>query len=130
MNKNKLTAILFCVIGIIAVVVGIIMLSNSKKFVKATGIVTAVRREDRSDSDSTEIVYDVGFTYTVDGKIYSAELEFNSNKYKVGDEISFLYNPKNPKTVQTPGSSGFYIYFIAIGAVFAIVGAFLFIKKS
>ena len=113
------------VLAVIALAAGIYLtFFRSQGFVKTTGTIVSLR-EDSSDDSS---VYYPTVEYTVDGKIYSGELDTGSGSYKVGKTVPILYDPNDPAVVHD--GSGVGIYFIVVGAVILAVVIWSSVQKK
>lgn len=130
--RNTGPARFFLPIGIILIAVGIFLMTrNMDSYVETVGKVTEVY-ETRNQENSK--VYDVTFTFTVDGKEYTGTFGEQSKEPKVGDEIKVFYDPDDP-TQTTDSKLGGFVAPIMIGvgvlalafALFKTVKAF---KKS
>ncbi len=121
--RNTGPARFFVPVGIILIVFGIIlMLFNSNDYLETTGTVTAVAEETNTENQT---VYDVGFTYRVDGKDYSGTFEDLPKPYENGSEIKVFYNPENPGQYTNSKTPGFLPPVIILaGALAAVFGVY------
>jgi hypothetical protein len=124
--RNTGPARFFLPLGIILIAVGIFLMTlNLGSYLETVGKVTDVN-ETRNEENSK--VYDVTYTYTVDGEKHQVTEEF-TEEYKVGDEIKVFYNPKDP-TQTTNSMAGRYIapIMVGVGALALAFGVFQTIK--
>jgi len=92
-------------IGLALIVFGGIMLGfDFSSYEETTGSITAVA-EDRDEDNHT--VYDVSFTYTVDGKKYEGSFEDLGGEYATGEDIAVFYDPENPNAITNSKTSVF-----------------------
>ena len=126
--RNTGPARFFIPLGLIFIAVGIFLMTrNMDNYVEAVGTVTEVV-ESRNTENSK--VYDTSVSFTVDGKTYTSTLPELSKEYKVGDEIKFFYNPKDPTQI-TDSKLGGIVAPILIGVgVLALVFGVLKTVKS
>ena len=67
--------------------------------------------------------------YTVDGTVYTSELNLYSSSFSVGQEIDILYAPENPQKISAKDSAALSLIFTGVGAIFALIGFFgIFVK--
>ena len=113
--------------GILMIIFGILMLSfSSGELVETTGKVTAV--EESVDSEN-KTVYDVSFTYTVDGKQYEGSFVGMSEAPKTGEEIKIFYDAENPeKHTNTKLGGVIAPILIVLGAAVAVGGVLMTVK--
>lgn len=115
--------IIFSVVGMIFVVTGIIWIVSSIRLkqdaVEITAVISEIESYRNTDGERSCRVY---VTYTYEGKIFeNVRLsEYSSNMYE-GKEITLFLNPEKPENVST-GSAVGGIVFIAMGAIFVLVG--------
>lgn len=80
------------------------------------------------DAENHE-VYDVVFTYTVNGKRYAGTFEDLPDAYKAGDEIAVFYNPENPNAITNGRLSGLIApIMIGVGVLALVFGVFRTVK--
>ena len=125
--RNTGPARFFIPVGIILIVFGIILLGfKTDSYLETVGKVTSVT-EDKNTEDAT--VYDVHFTYTVDGKEYTSVFEDLTEKPTIGDNIKVYYNPEDPAQTTNSKLGGFFApIMIGIGALALIFGVFKTVK--
>ena len=86
------------ILAVIALAAGIYLtFFRSRGFVKTTGTIVALREDSSGDSS----VYFPTVEYSVDGKVYTGELDTGSGSYKVGRTIPVLYDPNDPRSCTT-----------------------------
>lgn len=121
-------------VGLILIIFGAIMLGfRSGNYEETVGKVTEVS-EHLDTAEEQKTVYDVRFTYKVDGKDYEGSFSDLPEKHKAGDEIKVFYDPEDPSKVTNakvpdfvwPLLIGVGVLAIAFG-IFKTVQAF---KKS
>lgn len=124
---NKIVTL---IIGIAAVVIGIIILithftSQAKQTAETTATVIRIesRMETDTDGEDTRYYYPI-IEYTVNNQKYEQQLPDSgstiSSDYKEGDKIEVTYNPDNPNEISKKGSFGGLIagiFFIIIGII-------------
>ena len=126
-TENKLTRLMrnsgparvLVPIGIILIVFGIIMFlfRPAGELVETVGTVTSVT-EATADGDGKE--YDVGFSYTVDGREYQNVFPNLTGTFSIGDAIKVFYDSENPGNVANTKSGGFIAPVLIIFGVLAI----------
>ncbi len=89
---------------------------HSRGFVRNTATIVAVREEETEDST----VYYPTVEHTVDGVVYTGELDVGSGSYKVGKSIQILYDPNDPSVVHSSGAIGVYLMCVS-AAIIAFV---------
>ncbi len=115
--------------GVILIAFGILMMVflGGGEYLETVGRVSSVAEGLNAENQT---VYDVGFSYTVDGREYEGSFEL-SEAYKVGDEIKVFYSTEDPsKSTNTklggviaPALIGLGVLALAFG-VFKTVKAF------
>ena len=136
--NQMLTKILILVTGIIFVVVGVYVYTNGEKLKKnckeeATAVVVEIQSRIDSSSDNDTWEYYPILEYKVGDKTYQVEgpASHNENKYKVGQEVSILYNANNKKEYLIQGEKSHHkllsIVFVAAGIITFILGIYYFI---
>ena len=125
--RNTGPARFFVPLGVILIVVGIFLMSlNMGSYLETVGKVTDVY-ETRNQENSK--VYDVSFTFTVDGKEYEGVFSELTEEYKVGDEIKVFYNPEDPTQTTNSKLGGIVApIMIGLGAVALVFGVFKTVK--
>jgi hypothetical protein len=117
--------ILAGILSLTVLTVGVYMtFFQSLGFVKTTASITDVRM----DSTGESTVYYPTVTYTVDGKTYTTELDTASGSYRIGQQVSVLYDPGNPSVAHDSG--GFGLYLMIAGAVILAVIVFSAIREK
>ncbi len=116
----------FVPLGIILIVLGIILMSfNTDDYVETAGKVTSVA----ADTDSEDkTVYDIGFTYTVEGREYTGNYEDLPEQYSAGDEIKVYYDPKNPENITNSKTGLLPLIMIGAGALALVYGVLKTVK--
>lgn len=125
--RNSGPARFFVPLGIILIAVGIFLMThNTDSYLETVGKVTQVQED--LDTENNE-VYDVVFTYTVNGKEYTGTFEDLADAYKAGDEIAVFYNPENPDEI-TNGRLGGLVapIMIGVGVLALVFGVFRTVK--
>ena len=117
--RNSGPARVLVPIGIILIVFGIVMFlfRPAGELVETVGTVTSVT-EATADGDGKE--YDVGFSYTVDGKEYQNVFSNLTGTFSIGDAIKVFYDSENPGNVANTKSGGFIAPVLIILGVLAI----------
>ena len=125
--RNSGPARFFVPLGIILIAVGIFLMThNTDSYLETVGKVTQVQED--LDTENKE-VYDVVFTYTVNGKEYTGTFEDLPDAYKTGDEIAVFYDPENPDAI-TNGRLGGLVapIMIGVGILALVFGVFRTVK--
>ena len=125
--RNSGPARFFVPLGIILIAIGIFLMThNTNSYLETVGKVTQVQED--LDAENKE-VYDVVFTYTVNGKKYTGTFEDLTYAYKTGDEIAVFYNPENPNEI-TNGRLGGIVapIMIGVGVLAMVFGVFRTVK--
>ena len=116
--RNSGPARFFIPLGIVLIVFGVILfLFKTDNMVETVGKVTAVA-EDVGDENQT--VYDVTFSYTVDGKTYTGTFEDLTEQPKAGDDIKVFYNPENPEQTSNSKIGGFIAPLLIVVGIAAV----------
>ena len=125
--RNTGPARFFVPLGVILIVFGIILLSfKTDSYLETVGKVTEVY-ETRNAENSQ--VYDVTFTFNVDGKEYTGVFGELTEEYKVGDDIKVFYNPEDPTQTTNSKLGGIIApIMIGLGAVALVFGVFKTVK--
>ena len=124
---QKFAPLLVAVFGIVFVVVGIIGLQQQKTFTKTSAVIESIEIHPAAGEDDTT-TYNVIVKYEVDGQELHSDLGTMQNGFAVGKTISILYDPNDPATVTTVGTTGPTIAIVAGGVCF-LAGAFLSVRK-
>ena len=103
-------------VGIILVIFGLIMvLMDTGGYEPAVARITSV-------VPSSDNGYDVGFTYTVNGKTYESSFDDISGEFEVGGTMDIYYDPEEPGNVSN--SRGGKLGGLAIIFAGVLVGAY------
>lgn len=123
--RNSGPARFFIPVGLILIIFGVIMLGfRSGNYEETAGKVTEVTEDIAVDEDN-KTVYNVRFTYEVDGKSYNGSFDGLGQKYAVGDPIQVFYDPSDPGKVTNAKIPDFiWPVAIAVGAAAVIFGVF------
>ena len=122
--------IITLIIGIVAVVIGIIIsvthfTNQAKQTAETTATVIRIesRMETDTDGEDTRWYYPI-IEYTVNNQKYEQQLPDSgstiSSDYKEGDKVEISYNPDNPNEISKKGSFGGLIagiFFIIVGII-------------
>lgn len=127
MKNKRNAAVLVFIIGIIAIVFGIITLVQQKTFISTTGMVKSMDYEVDTSDDTIDDRFIYTVEFNVEGKDYEGKLTHNSDDLEIGQAVEIKYNPENPSSITEPGN-GFSIYLLILGPILLILGVFLFIK--
>ena len=112
--------------SVIAIAFGVYLtFFQSKGYEKTTATIISLKELEK-DFDNEDTEYEVKVEYTVDGKQYSAILDYYSPSFEKGKTVDITYDPKDPSSVH--GGSGFGIYILIIGIVILAVVLFSIIK--
>ena len=119
--RNTGPARMLVPMGIFLLIFGILSSSFiGADMVETTGKVISVE-EVMGDDNKTE--YDIGVSYTVDGKEYTTTFANLPESRNVGDPITVYYNAENPEmTSNSKGSGLFSIALMAAGVLAIICG--------
>ena len=117
--RNSGPARVLVPIGVILIVFGIIMFifSSGGELVETVGTITSVTP---STTDSGSKEFDVGFTYTVDGKEYQNEFANLTGTYNVGDAIKVFYDSEDPGSVANSKGGRFIAPVMIVLGILAI----------
>ena len=126
--RNTGPARFFIPFGIILIVFGIILMGfKTDAYLEAVGKVTSVTKDINAENTT---VYDVAFTYTVDGREYAGVFEDHTDKPSEGDEIKVYYNPEDPSQITDSKLGGIIApVMIGVGALALIFGVFRTVKE-
>ncbi len=120
--RNTGPARFFIPAGIILIVFGIIMMNfNTDSYLETVGRINSVTED--TDTDNRK-VYDVGFTYMVDGRQYSGSFEDLTEQFNEGSEIAVYYNPENPEEITNSKTGLLPFIMIGVGALAIVFGVF------
>lgn len=128
MINRLLSKVLPLVFGIILIVMGIVMLTNTHDdFIKTTGKIVEI--EDVYDPIDEEHDMTVYVDYTADGKQYQhVELGFYEPKMRVGSEIKIKYDPLNPSHIEPESLGAVPFIMLGLGVVVLLGGIFSIIR--
>ena len=103
-------------VGLMLIVLGVIALGfRSDHFAQTTGRITSVVENTGAGQRK---VYDVGFTYAVNGAEYEGLFANLSGSYAEGEEIQVYYNPDHPQQTAISRTSPLVApVMIALGAL-------------
>lgn len=88
------------IMAIIAIALGVYLtFFHSSGFEKTTATIVAIEETTDVATDEKRSVATV--EYSVDGTVYTRELDSSSPSYKVGKTVAVLYNPNNPGVVHS-----------------------------
>lgn len=112
------------ILAVIVLVFGIYStFFRSRGFEKTSASIVSIEEtQDSIERNSQDKDYAVTVAYTVEGVSYTALLDSYSSSYKVGKDVTILYDPNDPATVHS--GQGFGIYAMVVGAL--ILGGVLF----
>lgn len=137
--RESTVARFFIPLGLILVIFGIIVFSINTKnqnYIKTEAIVldVEVAQEAYVDTDGNQVeaTYNATIKYTVSDKEYETTLD-NVSKYKVGDNMTIYYNPKDPSQITQTKSLILPIVIILCGIASltgGIISLFNVIKKN
>ena len=122
--RNSGPARVFVPIGVILVVFGILMFlfRPAGDLLEAAGTITSVVEAEPvgTDNDKNQKEYDVGFTYTVDGREYRGVFNNLPGAYRVGDPIKVFYDSKDPERITNAKWGGFLAPVLIVLGVLAV----------
>ena len=129
---NIIFPIVAVVVGIVVAVLGVNKMSSKKLYdASTTGVIVGIEREwTGTDGDGyDQYSYTVYVDYEIDGKKYENVQypSYNSSMHK-GDEVKILYQSANPENIAEGDLTGNAAIMIAVGAVFALIGAGMGVK--
>ena len=128
MRSKKSGGILIAVLGLTALILGIVFLVQQNTFTETKATVVGMRTEWSSGEDhNLEYIYTV--KYEVDGVEYQGEITEGSEKYASNQIIDIKYNPEKPSTI-TQSGKGISIYCLILGPVLILLGGFVFIRNK
>lgn len=120
---NAIVPVVFVAAGIALIVMGFNSVKLQKEYVPATAIVSSIVRIDDTDRSYHNEVY---VKYTAEGRQYESVLGGMQSNWSVGDEIAVLYDPADPSTVVSAGSSSTMMFISGgIAVVLGLAGAIL-----
>ncbi|MBQ7064167.1 MAG: DUF3592 domain-containing protein [Firmicutes bacterium] len=125
--RNTGPARFFIPVGIILIAFGIFMLMffKSGNFKEAPGKVTSVTEVgyETTQENHSEMQYDVGVSYKVDGKEYAGVFPSMTGKFTVGQDIKVFYDPQDPEKITNAKIPDFiWLIVIAAGVLAVIFG--------
>lgn len=125
--RNTGPARFFIPFGIILIVFGIILMGlKTDSYLETVGKVTSVTKDLNTENAT---VYDVNFTYTVDGKEYMGVFDDLTEKPAEGDEIKVFYNPEDPTQITNSKLGGIIApIVIGVGALALVFGVLKTVK--
>ena len=129
MKSNRTLVLVFLMLGILALVVGIVELKKQKTYSPTEGVITRIEEEEYWENDKLEINYHTYVSYSVDGVDYEGALGYYEDGYEEGKTITVKYNPENPAQV-TGDAKGFAIYLVIIGPVLLVAAVLTVLKKG
>ena len=108
------------IMAIIVIALGVYLtFFHSSGFEKTTATIVAIEETTDVATDEKRSVATV--EYTVDGTVYTRELDSSSPSYKVGKTVAVLYNPNNPGVVHSGDFMGLYALGIGVLILAVIV---------
>ncbi len=120
--RRFLLTVILTVIAAILLVAGILITKNANKgYIETTATIVDITSEQGIDPEDT--VYHAYVDYTVDGTEYHhIALNTYDGTYKVGKQVTVMYNPQNPAEIVGKNPSWLpIVLFVAAGVLF--VGA-------
>ena len=133
--ENKITRFLrntgparfFLPLGILLIAVGIFLMTlNTDSYLETVGKVTEVY-EHRNLENS--IVYDITFTYTVEGREYTGRFDEMTEEFQIGEEIKVFYSPEDPSQITNSKLGGIIApIMVGLGVVALGFGVFKTVK--
>ena len=126
--RNTGPARFFLPLGILLIVVGIFLMTlNTDSYLETVGKVTEVY-EHRNLENS--IVYDITFTYTVEGREYTGCFVEMSEEAQIGEEIRVFYSPEDPAQITNSKLGGIIApIMIGLGVLALGFGVFKTVKS-
>ena len=119
--------------GIILIIFGCIVRSFAKdnaNYIKTYAVVTKTELFEEADGENdTEALYTVYVKYTVDGTEYEEEYGVFSG-YKVGDQVTISYDPKNPAEIAQPGNNKLEGYLFILAGVAALAAGIVSLARA
>ncbi len=125
MRRPQLFLLIF---GLVLVGLGIfLMTTRHTDYLPVQAVITRIEQEGGADDTS----YRVYVNYTVDGKEYKdAVLGEYLAGYRVGKEITVMYDPQDPGRIESKNQGLFAIIVTAAGGIAAIAGAIGILKRG
>ena len=112
----------FIVVGIIAIIIGIIIGMSLSKFKNVAVATTAtVYNVDKSTDSDGETNYTIHVSYLVDGEEYDGKYS-SSIFVKEGSNVTIYYDKNNPGKIRTTKSILPAIFVCAFGSIFSTIG--------
>lgn len=117
--RRIMITLILGVMTVLLLVVGIVMLSNKKdNYIETTATISEISEVGTGE----DLTYEVFVDYTVDGHRYEhVQLNTYEGSYKVGKEITILYDPANPSVIEGKTSGVIIILLFAGAAVCAVI---------
>ena len=119
--------------GIILIIFGCIVRSFAKdnaNYIKTDAVVTKTELfEEADEKNNTEALYTVDVKYIVDGTEYVEEYGVFSG-YKVGDQVTISYDPKNPAEIAQPGNNKLEGYLFILAGVAALAAGIVSLART
>lgn len=104
------------IMALVALGVGIYLtFFHSQGFVKTQATVVAVE----VDNSGETTMYTPTVEHTVDGKVYSGQVNASNTRYQEGQKLNVLYDPNDPTVIHSSSFLG--IYSIGVGALILLV---------
>jgi hypothetical protein len=134
-NKIKIISFVFTFIGLVATVIGSILIINTINFksksIETTGIVVDSLTYNRNNKGNITSL-DIKFTDNNNEEVlFSSSPSGQNNNYEIGDEIEILYSEKDSAQAKINKFANLWvdkIIILGIGIIFLIIG-FILLKK-
>jgi hypothetical protein len=126
--KSLFGSMIFLVVGVVLLAIAAPLYFTEQAFlthsIMATGTVVDFRVDETEDPPSYCPIVEFS---TQDGRTvrFNTEVCTSPSSKKIGDPVEVIYDPRNPKSVQTASFWGEYIWPLALGLVglpFLIIG--------
>lgn len=105
-------------VGLVLIIFGCIMFGmKSDNFVEGVATITSVTE----DFTGSEKEYDIGISYTVDGKQYNGVFDNLSGEFKTGSQISVWYDPEDPQRITNAKTPAFVPPVMIAAGVLAVI---------
>ena len=135
MNKiiNIAVPFLAIILGIVAMVAGIVQFANRDKY-NTTVIANVVEIREEWENAATEdsvdhLVKTAYIEYEVNGVKYGpVPAPVQKDSYEVGDKMEILYQSEKPEKISDPNVAETAAIFIGLGLIATLAGAFLAFK--
>ena len=120
--------VFFPVFGLLAIAIGVKNIFNfNKDFIKTKG--TYEYKELYRSSSSDKKVYELTYSYVVDGETYFVTTDYGTSTIpKEGSTVNVYYNPKDPSDAEIKGEKTNY-FVIILGLAFGIA-PFIILPKN